>query len=258
MFSTKGYDPIRSHQAIEKLVTRADGRERKYWRFRVDRWYGGIVTADAVGCGLFCRFCWVSDAVRYRPREVGRFYTAKEAADRLLSLSEKSGIRQLRVSGGEPAIGKRHLLELLEELRKREVRFILETSGIPIGYDETYAKQLSRYEHVHVRVSLKGCNEREFHVLTGCKPEGFGLQLKALENLVKSDASCHPAVMRSFSTRKSFDELVKRLEAIDPLLPEELEVEELILYPRVVNRLRKYGLRYYVGHLPDRIPPEQI
>jgi uncharacterized Fe-S cluster-containing radical SAM superfamily protein len=50
---------------LEKHVTR--DYERKYYRFRVDRWYGGIVTVDCVGCGLFCKFCWVSDNVRLNP-----------------------------------------------------------------------------------------------------------------------------------------------------------------------------------------------
>ncbi|MEM3765766.1 MAG: hypothetical protein QXU46_01915 [Candidatus Bathyarchaeia archaeon] len=48
------YDPVARHIAIEKLVTRVgpEGMERKYYRIRPARWYGGIVTADCVGCGL--------------------------------------------------------------------------------------------------------------------------------------------------------------------------------------------------------------
>jgi len=59
------YDPVQRHLAIEKLVVRnsPEGREKKYYRVRPARWYGGIVTADCVGCGLLCKFCWVSDQV---------------------------------------------------------------------------------------------------------------------------------------------------------------------------------------------------
>jgi len=254
------YDPVKAHQAIERLVVRESGglQERKYYRFRVDRWYGGIVTGDCVGCGLFCKFCWVSDKVRYRVKAVGRFYKPREVAEKLLELVRRSGIRQLRLSGGEPTIGKNHLLSLLSELEREGIPFILETNGILIGWDEDYAKQLAKYDFLHVRVSLKGCNENEFSMLTGAMPEGFELQLKALENLSKFGAECHPAVMISFSSKESFRKLVERLRRINPIFAEELEIEELILYPHVVERLKKYSLRYLTGYPPDKIPPDQI
>lgn len=52
------YDPVAKHEAIEKLVVRdtEGGQEKKYWRFRSGRWYGGIVTTNAVGFGLVCRY----------------------------------------------------------------------------------------------------------------------------------------------------------------------------------------------------------
>ncbi|MGC9115604.1 MAG: hypothetical protein ACP5HH_06350 [Fervidicoccaceae archaeon] len=49
-----GYDPIALGKIIEEVVTRREGGSlyRKYYRFRGGRWYGGIATADAVGCNL--------------------------------------------------------------------------------------------------------------------------------------------------------------------------------------------------------------
>ncbi|MGC8999234.1 MAG: radical SAM protein [Candidatus Bathyarchaeia archaeon] len=254
------YDPVKRHLAIEKLVTRIGpgGMERKYYRIRPARWYGGIVTADCVGCGLLCRFCWVSDAVMNRPHDVGAFYTSKRVADSLVSLAKKCNLDLLRLSGGEPTIGKQHLLELLENLNGKGYHFILETNGIPIAYDRGYAESLAKYNFVHVRVSLKGCNEEEFALLTGAKPEGFMLQLKALEELVNAKVSCHPSVMASFSTKKSLQSLIERIGRISPKLAEEIEIEELILYPHVVRRLRNYKLRYFTGYAPERVPPEQI
>jgi uncharacterized Fe-S cluster-containing radical SAM superfamily protein len=245
---------------MEKLVIRAgpQGEEKKYYRVRPARWYGGIVTADCVGCGLLCKFCWVSDVVISHPANVGKFYTPKKVADSLVTLARKRGLRQLRVSGGEPTIGKPHLLQLLDQLRGRGYRFILETNGIPIAYDESYAKDLSKYDFVHVRVSLKGCNEDEFAMLTGARPEGFTLQLKSLQNLIKAGVSYHPSIMASFSTKESLHTLIQRLRQIAPELPPEIEIEELILYPHVIKRIQKHGLKHYTAHTPERIPPEQI
>lgn len=254
------YDPIQRHLAVEKLVTRIGpkGQERKYYRIRAARWYGGIVTADCVGCGLMCKFCWVSDAVMFHPADAGRFYTPKKIANNLVVLARKRGLDLLRISGGEPTIGKTHLLQLLDTLQGKGYRFILETNGIPIAYDESYAVNLSKYKFVHVRVSLKGCNEEEFAILTGAKPEGFTLQLKALKSLVNAGVSCHPSVMSSFSPRKNIQSLIQRLRQINPNLAEEIEIEELILYPHVVRRMRKQGLRYHKVHTPEETPPEQI
>ncbi|MEM3730840.1 MAG: radical SAM protein [Candidatus Bathyarchaeia archaeon] len=254
------YDPVQRHLAIEKLVTRmgAEGLEKKYYRVRSARWYGGIVTADCVGCGLLCKFCWVSDAIMFRPTSVGRFYTPKELADSLITLARKKGLDLLRISGGEPTIGKTHLLQVLDALNGKNYRFILETNGILLGFDESYPKSLSKYKFVHVRVSLKGCDEKEFSTLTNAKPHGFDLQLKALQNLLGSGVSCHPAVMASFSNEAKVKSLIKRLKEIDSGLAEDLEIEELILYPHVVRRIQKHGLKYYRAYSPEGVPKEQI
>ena len=48
------YDPVAHAAEVEKLVVR--GSKRKYYRFRGARFYGGIATADCVGCCLKCAF----------------------------------------------------------------------------------------------------------------------------------------------------------------------------------------------------------
>lgn len=225
-------------------------QDRKYWRFRFDRWYGGIVTADAVGCGLVCKYCWVSNAVMFQPAKIGKFYSPEVVAKTLVGMAEKRGLRQLRVSGGEPTIGKQHLLQLLNHLEERQLLFILETNGILIGSDPEYAEDLSKHRFLHVRVSLKGCNEDDFARLTGAKAEGFTLQLEALKNLLQADVSCHPAVMLSFSAKESAHQLVKRLKSISSQLAKDLEVEELILYPKVKRKIEREGLKYCTACTP--------
>lgn len=245
------YDPAVRHEAVERLVVRGSptGEERKYWRFRSGRWYGGIVTADAVGCGLVCKYCWVSDRI-LRSTKVGEFYSPRTVAERLAEMARRRGLEQLRVSGGEPTIGKQHLLQLLENLKEQHLLFILETNGILLGNDPRYAEELATYSFLHARVSLKGCNEEEFSMLTDAKPEGFGLQLRALENLMDAGVSCHPAVMRSFSKEESVQRLKERLEAISVRLLRDLEFEELILYPNVKRKIEKHRLTYYSASMP--------
>ncbi|WXG44102.1 MAG: radical SAM protein [Promethearchaeati archaeon SRVP18_Atabeyarchaeia-1] len=240
-------------------MNQEDQQEKKYYRIRPARWYGGIVTADCSGCGLLCKFCWVADEVMSNPASVGRFYTPRRIADEILVIAKKRKLDQIRVSGGEPTIGKPHLLQLLRRIEGYGKKFILETNGIPIAADKEYAENLSDYRSfLHVRVSLKGCDEEEFSILTGARPEQFQLQLKALEYLVEARVECHPSVMTSFSTTESYNALNRRLKNMDPLLAQNTEIEELILYPHVVKRLKKYGLAYSIGHRPDQVPLDQI
>ena len=254
------YDPVTRHEAIEKLVVHEADRvqERKYWRFRFDRWYGGIVTADAVGCGLACRYCWVSDAVMFTPAVIGKFYRPERVAEILMKMAKKRNMKQLRVSGGEPTIGRRHLLQLLDHLKDQRLLFILETNGILIGNDPQYAEDLSKHPFLHVRVSLKGCSEEEFAMLTGAQPRGFLLQLRALESLLQAGVECHPAVMTSFSTEESLQRLVQQLKGISLRLARDLEIEELILYPNVKRKIGKHHLKYYSAYTPEGVPQERV
>ena len=253
------YDPLKLTEAVRKIVVRSEGEVelRKYYRFRGGRWYGGIATADSVGCNLRCRFCW-----SWRPRDnmsrYGRFYTPKEVYMRLISIASKRGYRQLRVSGGEPTIGRKHLLQLLELLEGTNYLFILETNGILLGAQRDYAKELSKFKNIHVRVSLKGCTPEEFAKLTGAKPEAFNLQLNALKNLVDYGVSTHPAVMLSFSSKESLEMLVEKLREIDNELVEELEPEYVFLYPHVIELLKRHGLKPRIAYSPNNIPEELI
>lgn len=225
----------------ERIVTR--GILRKYYRFRPTSFYGGIATADCVGCALRCAFCW-SSFPRDHPERIGRFYTPEQVLEKLNSIARKRGYDQLRVSGNEPTIGRGHLLRLLDLVDETGYKFILETSGVLM--DKEYADQLSKFHNLHVRVSLKGTCEEEFSRLTGSVPEGFELQLKALENLLDAGVSTHAAIMRSFSRREGFERLLSRLREISPNL--YIEEEYVVLYPPVIRRLKAAGIKPLIAY----------
>jgi uncharacterized Fe-S cluster-containing radical SAM superfamily protein len=234
------YDPVELAEKLKKIVVRDDGR--KYYRFRAARFYGGIATADCVGCCLRCAFCW-SRAPLINPERVGRFYSPKEVLGKLDSIASKHGYSQLRVSGNEPTIGRQHLLKLLELVERTSYRFILETNGILLGADAGYARELARFENLHVRVSLKGCDPQQFSKLTGAEPEAFELQLTALQNLLDAGASCHAAIMQEFAPPEKLGGLKQRLASIDRSLTQELEFEYLIPFSHVVRELARRGIK---------------
>ena len=240
-------DPINKAENISKIVTRDD--LRKYYRFRPARFYGGIATADCVGCCLQCIFCWSWREVM-NPKAYGHFYAPKDIARRLTLVARKKRFKNIRISGNEPTLAREHLLKVLEMV-PFDMLFILETNGILIGHDRTYAEDLSRFDNLYVRVSIKGTNEEEFSRLTGAEPQGFRLQLKALENLRREAVKTHPAVMASFSTTDNIDALRRRLIQID-FDYKDLEIEELTLYGDVEKRLQKTSVTYRTAYQPQR------
>lgn len=242
-------------ESLRRIVCRGD--LRKYYRFRGGKWYGGIATADCVGCNLRCVFCWGWQA-RDNPRGTGFWCSPEEVASKLRSIAERRKYAHVRISGNEPTLGREHLLRVLELLDGSNLLFILETNGVLIGSDASYARDLSRFSNVYARVSLKGTSPEEFHRLTGARPEAFELQLKALEHLLDYGVSAHPAVMISFSEPASIERLKLRLAEIDENLAREFEEEYVFLYPHVVKRLKEARIWPRVAYTPDSIPQELI
>lgn len=87
--------------------------------------------------------------------------------------------------------------------------------------------------------------------MTGALPEGFQLQLRALENLLMDGVDVHPACMTSFSPPGNIRALRKRLRSMDSSFG-DFEEEQLILYPAVEERLKKMTSLSFSGWKPEK------
>ncbi len=215
-------DPISLTEIIEKIVCK--NNSKKFYRFRKTRFYGGCATADCLGCNLRCAYCWAQKKV-WKPKRFGEYYTPREVCKKLI----KMNLPLVRVSGGEPTICRKHLLELINTIPKEKL-FILETNGILL--DENYVRDLSKFENLYVRVSLKGVDERSFEKITGAEGRFFQNQLNALELLNKYKIKHRAAILVDFFT----DTQISSLGIPD------LEHETLIEYPFVVKNLKMKGI----------------
>ncbi len=229
------YNPFDLSKKTDGIVI--DGNKRKYYRFRATRFYGGIATADAVGCNLRCKFCWSGDIV-WKPKNAGKFYSPEKVAELLQQIARRKGYDRVRLSGGEPTIGRKHLIGLLENLSP-EFLFILETNGILLA-DKTYVEELSKFHNLHVRVCLKGCNSKEFIWLTGAE-KGFEYQMNALENLRDEEVSFNIAIASVRGDKREFFNRLAEM-GLERIMVEE---EEIKLYPPVRKRLEKAGMIEY-------------
>ncbi len=215
-------DPFKLSLIVENQVCKLN--LKKYYRFRKARFYGGCATADCLGCNLRCVYCWSQKKV-WNPQHFGKFYSTKSVSDKLI----KMGLQIVRVSGGEPTIGKVHLLELLEYI-PNDVLFILETNGMLLN--EEYIKELSTFENLYVRVSLKGVENQTFERNTGVDGTLFQHQLSAFCLLKKYGIRHGAAILYNLYTE----------DQINNLGFPNLEYEPLILYPFIETGLRKKGI----------------
>jgi uncharacterized Fe-S cluster-containing radical SAM superfamily protein len=238
--TSKGYDPVALAVATEKVVVA--GNQRKYVQLgRSLRFYGGTTSATEVGCNLRCKFCF-SDKPVWKPKQTGKLYTPQQVFDGLAKNARKHGHTTISASASEGTIGKEHLFELLNLVEESEFVYVLETNGMTLGQDKEYCEQLAKYKKLHVRVSIKGCNEDEFHELTGAQKSAYELPYKALGLLIDAGVSCNACLMVSFSNEKTIKEAKARLVAVHAGILKSLELEKIKLFPKVRQRLAKYGL----------------
>lgn len=248
------YDAIEKAREIATTVVKDD--QRKYYRVpRPGRWYGGIATADCCGCNLKCVFCW-SNKPRDNPGKVGDYYSPDDVFNKIIRCARDHDYRLLRISGNEPTIAQEHLLKVLSLVDTTKYHFILETNGTLLN--EAYVQALARFNNLHVRVSLKGTNPDEFSMLTGAAPGAFEKIIEGITFLTeyKIDFSC--AAMLSFSPDKNVLLFKERLKGIARSASENLEEEYVFLYPHVVQRLKRAGIKPVIAYTPQGIPRELI
>ena len=231
-----GYDPIVLTKTTEKIVIR--GNKRKYASLaRNLRFYGGTTSATEVGCNLRCKFCFSDKPVR-RPHSTGRFYTPQQVFNALQKSAKRNGNKLISASASEGTLGKEHLFELLDLVDKSDLIYILETNGMTLGNDPGFARQLSKYKNLHVRVSIKGSTKEEYVQLTGAMSSSYELPYNALENLIDAGVSCNACIMISFSSPDNIKKAEQKLELIRPGLLKSLEKEHITLFPKVRKRLK--------------------
>ena len=254
----KPFNPLALAKKTEKIITRAgpEGLERKYTGIYSAPVYRGVATGYAVGCCLRCIYCWANWS-RDFPERFGKFYSPKKVAEALFMAAQEgitsSGwerfrglrIKNLRLSGCEPTLGKEHLLSTLQYVAESKYRlFILETNGILLGSDRDYVRQLAQFaDKLYVRVSLKAATPEGFTQRTGAIGDCYELPFKALTYLFEEGIFSRAAAMTDPEVMppKERKMLIKKLSKIDPVLGRQLEEEQIDVYETTASRLRAFA-----------------
>lgn len=236
------FDPAERAEEVERLVMK-DGK-RLYYRFRAAPYYGGIATADAIGCSFLCAYCW-NYFRNLNPARFNKFYSAQEVAENLLKIARRRSFHLFRITGSEPLLGEaslehlRGVLKIIFQERPHSV-FILETNGFFLGCRKDLIKKL-KFKNLWIRISLKGVDENSFELISGARRDFFQYPLVALKELEKEGMKAWPAVMRDLFTDEDIGLLEKALEEYG--IGARLEEEILEEYPFVIENMKKRKVR---------------
>jgi uncharacterized Fe-S cluster-containing radical SAM superfamily protein len=236
------FDPLELALETEKLCVKDSSR--KYTNFYCTGVYGGISTGYLVGCCLRCVFCWVSFS-RDFPHKYGEFFTPEGVFERLLSNAIKAEVKKLRISGGEPTLGKAHLVRILDLVDDTNFFFFLETNGILLGKEPEYVRALRKYRNLYVRVCIKAGTPEGFEKRTGGKGEFYELPYLAVKNLKREGVYFRVASMSDsrLMSKEERKEMIRKLREVG--YKEYLEEEICDPYDTSVVRLREAGFSIF-------------
>jgi uncharacterized Fe-S cluster-containing radical SAM superfamily protein len=236
------FDPIERAHEVEKIVMQ--GTSRRYYRFRKANFYGGIITADSVGCDLLCAFCWNYGQNEDIENTKTKLYSPSEVAEKVQKLMEKHDVAKYRISGCEAFLGDlsaQHLAEVI--LRLEGKKCIIETNGIMLGYDPSILEYIPK-KNVHFRVTIKAESQKDFEHITGANAKAFDYQLQALQALTDQKRPFTVAFMQQFV---NMDKLADYIDDHQIVLNDDtckaIDVESLLLYPQNIKSMKARELK---------------
>jgi len=171
------------------------------------------IVLDIKGCNLNCKYCWgwkmryLSEDIRKTPQQVVEDILCRAhhvINDRIVAKS-KYAIGVIRITGNEPTLQWKHLIEILrlsgdEEFlvkisEKRDFddkavkailnsKVIVETNGVLIGMGKiNFSDLLDVEKEIDFDVSFKGVNPDQFEWLSDMPKRYFDYQVKGFVSL---------------------------------------------------------------------------
>lgn len=165
--------------------------------------------------------------------------------EKLVANAKKSGVKKVRISGGEPTLSKEHLLKVLDLVEKVGLFFILETNGILLGSDPKYLQALKKYRNLYVRISLKAGTPEGFEKRTGAIGKFYELPYLVVEQAIKEGLYFRVACMSDSRLMpvEEKTEMIRKLKEIG--YSNYLEEETCDPYETSIVRLRKAGWQIF-------------
>ncbi|MBN2534656.1 MAG: radical SAM protein [Spirochaetales bacterium] len=158
-----------------------------------------LVAGFPAGCNLNCYYCFsfTKDFVNKNPmkyipppayKDIERnlkFYSPSEAFQKMVETRDQKYISRIgsyesrnfdpdreiiyfTLRGCEPTLSPLHLFSLLDEIKRHNLKFVLETNGIILARNPDYLKRLTLYrDNLYIGLTIKAGTEENFRKYTG-------------------------------------------------------------------------------------------
>lgn len=215
--------------------------------------FNRLISLHISRCPLSCWHCYVDECLKShcdicieqtycdqnRKVKIGikeDWFSAKKIVDDFVkqrSLDKKRGLLSniLRITGGEPFLAPELLLEILDELKSRqldkEVFLWTETNLVPLivqDNDETIVSdellnRLTAYHNFCVNPCFHGLSESNFQDITGRRMDNFNLLLNAFKRLFDAGIDIYPTFGSNMSSPRDVECFYNRVSQMNELLP---------------------------------------
>jgi SynChlorMet cassette radical SAM/SPASM protein ScmF len=160
------------------------------------------------GCNLACRHCWIQPKFQngervYPSLDFGLFKS-------IIAQAKPMGLNSVKLTGGEPLLHPQ-IGELLDHIKKEELRLTIETNGVLCTPD--LAQQIATCMNPFVSVSIDGA-DAETHEWVRGVAGSFQQAIDGVRNLV--DAGIHPQIIMTIMRRncKQMEGVVRLAEGL--------------------------------------------
>jgi len=145
------------------------------------------------GCNLACRHCWIQP--KFQNGE--RVYPSLDVAlfKSIIEQAKPLGLNSVKLTGGEPLLHPQ-IGELLEHIKKEELRLTIETNGVLCTPE--LARQIASGMNPFVSVSIDGV-DAETHEWVRGVAGSFQQAINGVRNLVA--AGIHPQIIMTIMRR---------------------------------------------------------
>lgn len=214
--------------------------------------YNRLISLHISRCPLNCWYCYIEECLKSNcsicpakgycnngmKTQKGikeEWFSAQKIIDGFIKqrdLDKERGLSSniLRITGGEPFLAPQLLLEILEELKSRqlhkEVFLWTETNLVPLIVEDDEAivsdellKKLATHHNFCVHPCFHGLNEDNFKEVTGQAIDDFSLLINAFKRLIDSRIDIYPTFGSNMSSIEDVERFYNEISKIDKLLP---------------------------------------
>ncbi|MEM5778439.1 MAG: radical SAM protein [Candidatus Aenigmatarchaeota archaeon] len=214
------------------------------------REYRKVFAVQVSGCTYSCNYCYVPPQVNAADAKFGKFFSPKEIIDFFLKERKESNepMNVLRITGGEPTIIPEIIIDINNELEKRNldnVYFWNDTNLSTPKYLEKLEddlKPILQKRNVGVVGCFKGVSKQDFFKITGADPKFYENQFETTKLFLdwKTDFYVYlPALVYENDINNKTKDFLEKLKQLNKNLP--LRVEMLIIkeYPGALINMQE-------------------